>query len=129
LEKTTTIIKELKPGGFVIIDNAPCRVEKISISAPGKHGAAKARVEAIGLLDDKRRSIVKPADETIDVPIIIKKNAQVLAIVGENAQLMDLTTYEVFELPIPEEIKETIQPGKEVAYFEVVGIKTLKPLK
>jgi translation initiation factor 5A len=81
------------------------------------------------LLDGKRRSIVKPADETIDVPIIVKKNAQVLAIVGENAQLMDLATYEVFELRIPEEIKEAIQPGKEVAYFEVVGIKTLKPIK
>lgn len=94
-----------------------------------KHGAAKARVEAIGLLDDKRHSIVKPADETVDVPIITKKMAQVLAIVDNNAQLMDLTTYEVFELPIPEEIKERVKPGEEVAYFEVVGTKTLKPIK
>lgn len=80
-------------------------------------------------MDDRRRSIVKPADETIDVPIVIKKNAQVLAIVGNNAQLMDLTTYEVFELVIPEEIKEKVKPGEEVVYFEVVGMKTLKPIK
>lgn len=63
------------------------------------------------------------------MPIIIKKSAQVLSIIGENAQLMDLNTYEVFELPIPEEIKTQVEPGKEIAYFEVLGVKTLKPLK
>jgi translation initiation factor 5A len=129
MTKTTAVIKELKVGGFVLIDDAPCRVEKVQISSSGKHGAAKARVEAIGLLDEKRRSIVKPADEVVDVPIIIKKNAQVLAIIGENAQLMDLQDYSVFELPIPEEMKAEVQPGKEVPYFEVMGIKTLKRIK
>ncbi len=129
MEKTTASIKDMKPGSFIIIEDAPCRVEKVSVSAPGKHGAAKVRVEAIGLLDGRRRSIVKPADETVEVPIILRKTAQVLAIMGDNAQIMDLNTYEVFELPIPEEIREQVQPGKEVAYYEVAGVKTLKPVK
>jgi len=129
MEKTTAVIKDLKPNSFVLIEDAPCRVEKVTISSSGKHGAAKCRVDAIGLLDGKRRSIVKPASETVDVPIIIKKNAQVLAIIGENAQLMDLTDYSVFELPIPEERKEKIKPGEEISYFEVIEIKTLKELK
>jgi translation initiation factor 5A len=127
--KTTTIIKNLKPDSFVLIDNVPCRVEKVSISVSGKHGAAKARVDAIGLFDGRRRSIVKPADETVEVPIVNKKSAQVLAIVGENAQLMDLTDYSVFELPIPEELRGKIKAGEEISYFEVVGIKTLKQIK
>lgn len=129
MEKTTATLKDLKPNGFVLIDDAPCRVEKVMISSSGKHGAAKARLDAIGLFDNRRRSIVKPADETVDVPIITKKKAQVLAITGNKAQIMDLTDYSVFELDIPEERKEAIRAGEETNYFEVIGIKTLKELK
>lgn len=127
--KTTANINKLKPGGFILIGDAPCRVDKISKSSSGKHGAAKVRVDAIGILDGRRRSIVKPSGESINVPIINKSLAQVLAIVGENAQLMDMQTYEVFELPVPEELKGTIKAGTEINYFEVVGIKTLKQIK
>ena len=129
MEKTTAIIKDLKPGGFVLIDNVPCRVEKVTVSTSGKHGAAKARVDAVGLFDGRRRSIIKPADDTVEVPIITKKTAQVLAILGDNVQLMDLTDYSVFELPIPEELKGEIKQGEEIAYYEVMGMKTIKPIK
>jgi len=129
LEKTTAVIKDLKQNGFVLIDGEPCRVERVDVSKSGKHGAAKARVEAIGLLDSKRHSIVKPADDTIDVPIVTKKRAQVLAIIENKAQIMDLTDFSVFELDIPEERREAVKPGEEVDYFEVIGIKTLKELK
>jgi len=127
--KTTAIINKLKQRGFILIDDAPCRVEKVQISSSGKHGHAKVRVDAIGILDGRRRSVVKSSGKTVDVPIINRGLAQVLAIVGDNAQLMDMQTYEVFELPIPEELKDTIQAGTEISYFEVVGIKTLKQIK
>lgn len=122
-------IKELKPGSFVIIEDTPCRVEKIQISTSGKHGAAKVRIEAMGLLDNRRKSMIAPSHEDVSVPIILKKQAQVLAVVGDKAQLMDLTTYETIELDIPEEVKDKVQPSGEIAYFEVVGIRTLKQLK
>ena len=129
MEKTTVVIKQLKPNNFVLIEGVPCRVEKVTVSTSGKHGAAKARVEAIGLLDGRRRSIVKPADENVEVPIVLRKNAQVLAILGEKVQLMDLGDYSVFELEIPEEMKGEIKPGEEIVYFEVAGVKTLKRIK
>lgn len=128
-EITRTGIKDLKPGSFVIIDDTPCRVEKIQVSTSGKHGAAKVRIEAMGLLDNRRRSMIAPSHEEVSVPIILKKQAQVLAIVGNKAQLMDLTTYETIELDIPDEVKDKVQPGGEIAYFEVMGIRTLKQLK
>lgn len=129
MDKTTTTIKELKPNGFVLIDDAPCRVEKVTISSSGKHGAAKARLDALGLFDNRRRSIVKPADETLDVPIVTKKRAQVLSVSGSKAQIMDLVDYSVFELDIPEERKDAVRAGEEIDYFEVIEIKTLKELK
>lgn len=127
--KTSANISRLKSGGFILIDDIPCRVDKVQTSSSGKHGHAKVRVEAIGILDGRRRSIVKSSGKTVDVPIINKRMAQVLSIAGDNAQLMDMQTYEVFELPIPEELKDTIQAGTEINYFEVVGKKTLKQIK
>jgi len=129
MEKTTAVIKNLKPNSYIIIEGVPCRVEKVQVSVAGKHGAAKARVEAIGLLDGRRRSIVKPADEEVEVPIILRKKAQVLSILGERVQLMDLENYETFELDIPEERREELKEGSEIDYFEVLGIKTLKKIK
>jgi len=129
MEKTNTGIKNLKPNGFVMIDDAPCRVEKVQVSSSGKHGHSKVRVDAIGLLDDTRRSIIKPADDVVDVPIVVKKKAQVLAVVGNKAQLMELSDYSNFELDIPEERKDDVKQGEEIDYYEVCDIKTLKQLK
>jgi translation initiation factor 5A len=129
MERSTIPIKNLKPNNFVLIDNIPCKVEKVTVSSPGKHGSARCRVDAVGLLDKKKRSIVKPSGDTVYIPIINRKNAQVLAVVGEKVQLMDLENYSVFELPIPEELKDQIKPGTEIPYFELMGEKTLKKLK
>lgn len=129
METVRKVIKELKEGDLVIIDNAPCKVEKVSTSVSGKHGAAKTRVEAIGLFDGKRRSIVQPADESVEIPIIKRKKAQILAIIGNKVQLMDLETYETLELEIPEEKKEKLKEGEEIWYYEIMGIKTLRDLK
>lgn len=128
-ETSRVDIKDLKPGNFVVIEDAPCRVEKVQVSKSGKHGAMKVRIEAIGLLDGRRRSLLGPSGEEVSVPIILKKQAQVLAVAGDKAQLMDMQTYETIELDIPEEIKDKVQPGAEIAYFDVMDLKTLKPLK
>jgi translation initiation factor 5A len=129
LAKTSSEIKNLKPNGFVLIDDAPCRVEKVQVSSTGKHGHSKVRLDVVGLLDGVRRNIIKPADETVDVPIVEKKKAQVLSIMGNKAQIMDLADYSTFELEIPEERKEEVKQGEEIDYFEVCDIKTLKALK
>jgi len=129
METVRKPIKDLKEGDLVLIENVPCKVESVSTSVSGKHGAAKTRVEAIGLFDGRRRSIVQPADEEVEIPIIKRKKAQVLAIIGNNVQLMDLETYENFELEIPEEKRGKIKEGEEIWYYEIMGIRTLKELK
>ena len=129
MEKTIADISEVKEGGFIIVDDAPCRIDKITRSSSGKHGASKYRVDAIGLLDGRRRSLVAPSGETVVVPILLKKKAQVLSVVGNKAQLMDMETYEQLELDIPEDRKDEVVAGNDVDYFEIMDIKTLKQLK
>jgi len=123
--KTQAEIKDLKPGNYVVIDDEPCKVLKISTSKPGKHGSAKARLEAIGIIDNKRRELVKPGSATVDVPIIEKLKAQVLSVSENSVQLMDMQNYETFECNLPEELKGQIAEGQEVLYWRVMGRRVL----
>ena len=123
--KTQKEAKSLKPGNYVVIDDEPCKVLNVSTSKPGKHGAAKARIEAIGLIDGKRREIVKPGSASVDVPIIEKLKAQVLSVSGNSVQLMDMQDYETFECAIPEELQSKLSEGQEVIYWKVLGKRVL----
>jgi len=60
--------RELKEGRYVIIDDEPCVIKSIAKSKPGKHGAAKARVDAIGIFDGQKRSTVQPVTAKVYVP-------------------------------------------------------------
>jgi translation initiation factor 5A len=126
MEKRQTEIKNLKIGGFVLIDDIPCVVEKVQKSKSGKHGAAKARLFARGIFDNIKKIIVKPGSATMDVPIIDKKTAQVISLSGDHAQLMDLTTYETFDVTVPEELRGQLTEGDEVlvwAFDKYIMIK------
>ena len=58
--KEQTEIGKIKEGRYIVIDDEPCRVIGIATSKPGKHGAAKARIDALGIFDGVKRSIVHP---------------------------------------------------------------------
>ncbi len=117
-------MKGLKPGHYVIIDDEPCKVVKITLSKPGKHGSTKARLDAVGIFDKRKRSIMKPADANVQVPIIEKNKAQVISVSGEFVQLMNLGDYSTFEANIPPELKGKLESGKEVGYWKI-GNKVL----
>jgi len=106
----------LKPGGFVILDDIPCKVESVDISRPGKHGASKARLTATGLFETVKKIIVKPADSKVDVPIIEKKDAQVISITEENLQIMDLSDYSLMDVKKPEDIE--LKEGDEILIWK-----------
>jgi translation initiation factor 5A len=118
-------VRTLKVNRYIIIDDEPCKILSISTSKPGKHGEAKARIEAIGVFDSQKRSIVHPVTHKVHVPMIDKRNAQVISMMGDHVQLMDLETYETFDMPIPEEYKDAIEPGKEIQYLEALGRKKI----
>ncbi|DAC72885.1 MAG TPA: translation initiation factor IF-5A [Thermoplasmata archaeon] len=115
-------VRELKVGRYVLIDEEPCKIQSISTSKPGKHGEAKARIDAVGIFDEQKRSVVHPVKHKVGVPIIDKRSAQILALMGSDVvQLMDLETYETFDMPIPEDLKGQLEPGKEILYLQAMG--------
>jgi translation initiation factor 5A len=114
-------VRELKEGRYMLIDDEPCRIISIQTSKPGKHGEAKARIDAVGVFDGSKRSVVFPVKHKVQVPLIGKKQAQVLSMTDAEVQLMDLESYETFTLPLDAETKAAVSPGAEVQYVDAMG--------
>ncbi len=112
-------VKDLKKGKYVIIDDIPCKVVDIQISKPGKHGSAKARVVAIGIFNGEKKQLLKPVDAEVHIPIVEKKVGQILADMGDQWQIMDMESYETFEVPKNPEVDAN--PGDEVEYMKAMG--------
>ncbi|MBW2985062.1 translation initiation factor IF-5A [Candidatus Woesearchaeota archaeon] len=119
----------LKKGSTVVIDGVACKVTDTQVSRPGKHGHAKVRLTAIGLIDEKKRVIVMPGHDNIDTPIIDKKTAQVLSVTVDTANVMDMGTYETFDLKIPSKLKDKCVSGCNVLYWQILNDKVMKEVK
>jgi translation initiation factor 5A len=112
-------VRELQEGSYVMMEESPCKINHYSTAKPGKHGSAKARIEGKGVFDGKKRSLSQPVDAKVWVPIIERKGGQVVSVSGDDAQVMDLETYETFTMRIPED--ETFSPDDEIEYLEYEG--------
>jgi translation initiation factor 5A len=124
-------VGDLKVGSYAIVDDEPCQIVSLQKSKPGKHGSAKFRCSAISLFDSSKRSFVSPVDTAIQIPIVETKSAQVVSMGPSSVQLMDLESYEVFDVALPgdEEIKSKLESGKEVEYWIILGRYKIQRVK
>ena len=114
-------------GTYLMIDGEPCEVRSISMSSPGKHGSAKAKIKARGVFDDKDRHITKPGDTMMMSPDVDKKIGQVVSRDGNIAQVMDMDTYETDEMELPDDL--SAEEGDEIEYWVIDDRKLVKGLK
>lgn len=122
-------VGSLQKGNYCIVDGVASKVVDLQVSRPGKHGHAKVRLTAVGLLDDKKRVAVMPGHDNIGAPVIEKKSAQVLSISGDIANVMDAETYETFDLKIPSELKSECVEGCNILYWIILNDKVMKQVK
>jgi len=122
-------VGSLQKGSYVVLEGAACKVADMQVSRPGKHGHAKVRLTAVGLVDEKKRIVVMPGHDNVDVPIVEKKSAQVLSIQDDTANVMDSENYETFDLKIPEELKGQVAEGLNVLYWVILNDKVMKQVK
>jgi len=119
----------LKVGSYIVMDGFASKVTDIQVSRPGKHGHAKARITAVGLIDGKKRVEVMPGHDMVDTPIIGKKTAQVLSVNNNMANVMDIETYETFDLEIPSELEGQVVEGANILYWQILTEKVMKQIK
>jgi translation initiation factor 5A len=111
-------VRDLQEGNYVMIDDAACVINSYSTAKPGKHGSAKARIEAEGVFDGKKRSLSQPVDAKIWVPIVERKQGQVVSVESEDiAQVMDLETYDTITIKTPGDVD--LSPDDEIEYLEM----------
>lgn len=113
---------DLKVGNYAIIDNEPCQIVDIEKSKPGKHGSAKIRASGISLFDGKKKTYLAQADANVQIPIVDKRSAQIVSVSPSGVQLMDLETYETFDISMPTDadIAGKVTAGKEVEYWKIL---------
>ncbi|MFP4402617.1 MAG: translation initiation factor IF-5A [Candidatus Nanoarchaeia archaeon] len=121
----------LRSGSYMLVDGEPCIVKDTQTSRPGKHGHAKVRIKATSILTGSNKEVVKPGHDSVEVPIIAKKNGQVLTVNGDDIELMDMETYENILADrkyVDESIRDLVQAGQTVLFWSVTGKILIKQI-
>jgi translation initiation factor 5A len=116
---------EARNGTNILIEGEPYTIKKIDISKTGKHGHAKARIEATGIINQQKKVFVVPGHERFEVPMVNKRKGQVLS-VANKVSVMDLENFETMEIDCPEEIKSELSENSNVEYWDIEGRKIIK---
>jgi translation initiation factor 5A len=119
MPREQTEVRDLQEGNYVMIEDTPCVINAYSTAKPGKHGSAKARVEGKGVFDGKKRNFTQPVDAKVWVPIVSRKQGQVISVSGGDMQVMDLDTYETFTMRVPDGADPS--SDDEIEYLEYEG--------
>ena len=118
-------VRELKVGRYLNIDGEPCKILSMTTSKPGKHGAAKANIEAASIFTGAKKSIISPVNSKVQVPMIDKRKGQILSIRDKEIQMMDLETFETFTMAINDDHESALVEGGEVMYLVAMGRQRL----
>ncbi|MFD1514687.1 translation initiation factor IF-5A [Halomarina rubra] len=118
MAKQQNEVRDLQEGSYVMIEDTPCVINSYSTAKPGKHGSAKARVEGKGVFDSKKRNFTQPVDAKIWVPIIDRKQGQVISVDGNDMQVMDLETYETITMRVPDDFDPSSDDELEYLQYE-----------
>ena len=116
---TRVEVRTLKVGRYVALEENAYKILGMSKSKPGKHGAAKARIELVDLFTGQKRSHVAPVTDSIIVPMIEMGSAIITHIDGNEVHAMDNKTYEAMILPVEEGMD--LNAGGEILWMEAMG--------
>ncbi|HLF16264.1 MAG TPA: translation initiation factor IF-5A [Candidatus Thermoplasmatota archaeon] len=117
MSKEQVEARELKEGRFMLIDDEPCKIDSIEKSKPGKHGAAKLRIEARSIFTASKKTYLGSVSDKVWVPQVDRRVGQLLSFHGGVAQIMDRDTFETFDIQVPEEFSEGLEAGGDVSYI------------
>ena len=109
-------VGQLKEKQFIIIDDIICKIDTIDKSKPGKHGAAKIRMTATGVFNNKKMNLLKPSNTSVETPIMDKGNAQLIADLGDKYQIMDKENYQTYE--VEKSDFNNLSTGTEIEYLK-----------
>jgi len=118
---------EARVGTNILLDGKPFTVKKIDTSKTGKHGHAKCRIEAVGILDGNKKVFVIPGHDRLEVPNVDKRKGQVLSKADGKASVMDLESFETIDIDCPDkEVYDSLEDGGNCEYWDIEGERLIK---
>jgi translation initiation factor 5A len=118
---------EARVGTNILLEGEPYIVKKIDISKTGKHGHAKARIEAVGIMNGSKKVFVIPGHDRLEIPLVSKRKGQVLSKCEGKANVMDLESFETHEVPCPDkEVFEQLEENGNCEYWDIEGKRIIK---
>ncbi len=122
---------QIKVGTYIVHNGDIYRALSVEKSKTGKHGHAKVRMSIVNIQTNNKTSLVSPASDRFQKPIISKNIAQVLSLTEDSVQMMDMASYETFEVSFPdnEELKAKVVEGVEVEYWMALGRKWITEVR
>ncbi len=112
-------VADIKPGNYIWYNGKVYKVVSVETSKTGKHGSAKARIEAISFDGDKV-VLIKPTQDPIETPVIEKRKAQVISVLSEDrVMVMDMETYETYEAYVTDTLKGKLKEGDNVVVWDI----------
>ncbi|XP_051191274.1 eukaryotic translation initiation factor 5A-1-like isoform X2 [Lolium perenne] len=111
----------IRKNGFIVIQNRPCKVVKVSASETGNYGHGQCHFTAIDIFTRERFEDTVPSSHNCDVPYVKRTDYQLIDI-SEDGYVSLLTesgrTKDNLKLPTDEtlagQIKEGFDEGKDL---------------
>ncbi len=126
----------LKIGSYILLPvsdqptGEPCRIVEYDTSKPGKHGSAKARIVGVGVFDAQKRPHVGPVSMKVHIPLIDKRNGQIISMTGDITQIMDSETFATIDVNmIDDEVKGKLENGINIEYWKVMDRTKIMRIK
>lgn len=119
----------LRIGGYVVVHDAPCKITHMTSAKTGKHGGAKISIIAVDIFTDRKHEAHFMSTENVDVPIVSKKDYQLINIDEEGFMSLLTDSSQLREdIRVPDsdlgtEIQEAFEAGNElnVSTIEAMG--------
>eukprot|EP00357_Protocruzia_adherens_P029484 CAMPEP_0115022370 /NCGR_PEP_ID=MMETSP0216-20121206/31511_1 /TAXON_ID=223996 /ORGANISM="Protocruzia adherens, Strain Boccale" /LENGTH=158 /DNA_ID=CAMNT_0002395043 /DNA_START=65 /DNA_END=541 /DNA_ORIENTATION=- len=104
----------LKKGAHAILKGHPCKIVEITTSKTGKHGHAKANITGLDIFTNKKYEDSCPTSHNMDVPVVVRKEYQVINIDGDYVELMNDQGDTKGDVKIPTEGGDVTDVGKQL---------------
>eukprot|EP00357_Protocruzia_adherens_P029479 CAMPEP_0115045020 /NCGR_PEP_ID=MMETSP0216-20121206/47880_1 /TAXON_ID=223996 /ORGANISM="Protocruzia adherens, Strain Boccale" /LENGTH=158 /DNA_ID=CAMNT_0002427781 /DNA_START=65 /DNA_END=541 /DNA_ORIENTATION=+ len=104
----------LKKGAHAILKGHPCKIVEITTSKTGKHGHAKANITGLDIFTNKKYEDSCPTSHNMEVPVVVRKEYQVINIDGDYVELMNDQGDTKGDVKIPTEGGDVTDVGKQL---------------
>ena len=117
---TRVEVRTIKVGRYVALEENAYKILSMTKRKPGKHGAAKARIELEDIFTGQKISHVGSVTDSINVPLIEKGTAMVTHIDGAEVHAMNMRDHSMMILPLEDGLE--IEGGIEIMWMEALGL-------